>query len=265
MSWNPGEHVVLRWTGHRAWLDEKADRERGQVSEIPGLLQGWPHVVVEDNDELLALWMPAGAPTQLVDLADRNRAPIDTVWRKDTLRLMFPGKPFSVSMEWTPDPDREFPQQPRELYRSDTYSGEQRYQTQRSRPWAGVPEHTFRGWYVNLEAPFVRNSVGVDTTDNSLDVVIDADRAWHWKDEDTLPVLAELGIYSPAQCEQFYRDGREAIAALEGRHFPFDGSYLDWRARDDWVIPALRAGWDSVPGYDLNITTGRRINGVDHR
>ena len=31
MSWNSGDQIVLRWTGHRAWLDEKAERDQGRI------------------------------------------------------------------------------------------------------------------------------------------------------------------------------------------------------------------------------------------
>ncbi len=44
----------------------------------------------------------------------------------------------------------------------------------------------FLGWYVNLEDPWRETALGFDTTDHLLDVWIDPDRTWRWKDEDHL-------------------------------------------------------------------------------
>jgi hypothetical protein len=37
--------------------------------------------------------------------------------------------------------------------------------------WHG-PQREFRGWYVNLQEPFRRTSLGVDTQDLELDILI---------------------------------------------------------------------------------------------
>ena len=39
-------------------------------------------------------------------------------------------------------------------------------------------------WYVNLQAPLTITPLGFDTTDWALDVWVDPDGSWHWKDED---------------------------------------------------------------------------------
>src|SRR3954464_11704013 len=50
------------------------------------------------------------------------------------------------------------------------------------------PAGAFRNWYVNLEEPAVRwradGLLGLDTVDQDLDIVVDADRGWRWKDEE---------------------------------------------------------------------------------
>jgi hypothetical protein len=114
----------------------------------------------------------------------------------------------------------------------------------------------------------------VDTTHSSIHVVVAPDLTYHWKgaeggwagrlNEDTLRLLIDLDIYSADDVEQFRAAGREMIAALEARRFPLDGSYLDWLPPDEWTLPEAPDGWDLVPGYDVNHTTGRRIGGIDH-
>jgi hypothetical protein len=226
--WSPGDSITLRYVGH----------SDGQVPGKPGVLQGWPYLVVADGPDLLALWMPAGTRIKRVDMADRGNRLRDHVhgehphdeWRRgDTLRLMPAGAAYSVWLQWS---------------------------TQ--------PPHDFLGWYVNLEAPFVRTVIGVDTTDDSLDLVVRPDLTWEWKDEHLADHWVELGVYTREETARFFETGREVIAAVEARCFPFDGSWLDWRPDPAWGIPEVHPDWDRVPGYDLPLTSGRRLTGVDH-
>ncbi|MCB0087144.1 MAG: DUF402 domain-containing protein, partial [Caldilineaceae bacterium] len=53
---------------------------------------------------------------------------------------------------------------------------------------------SFTGWYGNIEAPFVRTPLGIDTHDLALDVVATADGQWRWKDEDEFRRRLEVGI-----------------------------------------------------------------------
>jgi predicted RNA-binding protein associated with RNAse of E/G family len=214
--WQSGDQITLRYTGHYD----------GVTRDRPGLLQGMPHIVVEDRDDLLALWMPKGSLRNYVDMADRSRVVPPTVWHRDTLRLMFPGKPYSVL---TAPRDRGF-----------------------------------SGWYVNLEAPFVRTEIGVDTSDNALDVVVAPDLSWRWKDEDTMQAWIDIGVFTPEEVERFYEEGRDAIAAVEARLFPFDGAYHDWPVPAAWGIPVVHDGWDALAGYDWSHAIRRRLTGVDH-
>ena len=150
------------------------------------MLQGWPYVVVEDTPNLLALWMPIGARMKRVDLADRNNLledfihvehPVDDFRRGDCLRLMLPGMPYSIWLHWSRTAPRRF-----------------------------------TGWYVNLEAPFVRTDVGVDTTDNSLDLVVMPDSTWRWKDAEMASEWVAVGVFTQAQTETFFADGEDVIA-----------------------------------------------------
>ena len=72
----------------------------------------WPCRVVEDSNELLALFIAAGSPykagpkrtAQAKRTAPRlDTPPDDYVWRNDTLRLMLPGERHSVSLSWSRD------------------------------------------------------------------------------------------------------------------------------------------------------------------
>ena len=221
--WQRGDQITARYVGH----------SHRYVPGRSGILQGWPYVVVEDTPSLLALWMPIGARMKRVDLADRNNPlkdlihgehPLDEFRRGDCLRLMVPGMPYSIWLHWSRTSPRRF-----------------------------------TGWYVNLEAPFIRTEVGVDTTDNSLDLVVMPDFTWRWKDAGMAPEWVAVGVFTQAQTEKFFADGKEVIGMAEERRFPFDGSLADWAPDPEWDIPTVYLEWARVPGYDLNLTTGNRL------
>ena len=54
-----------------------------------------------------------------------------------------------------------------------------------------------RWWYVNLETPFRRTAIGLDTTDLHLDVVFPPDLGKpQWKDEDEVEEAVAYGSMS---------------------------------------------------------------------
>jgi hypothetical protein len=136
------------------------------------------------------------------------------------------------------------------------------YFRQRSRPFTGTPRHTFLGWSINLEAPFVRHVLGVDTTDAGLDVSVAPHGGMQWRNIELFPALVDVGIYGQGDLDDFLEAGREAIALVEARRFPFDGSYLDWLPPDSWPVPQAASGWERVPGYDVNLSTGVAVPGA---
>jgi hypothetical protein len=57
--------------------------------------------------------------------------------------------------------------------------------------WKFFEGEDFRFWYVNFEQPVLRTDDGVDVNDLQLDLVIDPDGSWRWKDVEHLgPALA---------------------------------------------------------------------------
>ena len=51
----------------------------------------------------------------------------------------------------------------------------------------GFDDGAERGWYINLQEPFRRNERRFHYMDLMLDVVVDVERRWRWKDEDARP------------------------------------------------------------------------------
>jgi hypothetical protein len=203
--WQRGETAVLRYITRDG---------------RPGM--SWPYTVVEDRDDLLALYIPKGAtykrfvrrPTS--ELRERGyvRELQDTEWRRDVLRLMYPGAHHSIWVFWEVDDD-------------------------------GGRRHT--AYYVNMEEPFRRTEIGFDTNDHTLDIVVTPDLEWSWKDADELAERVEHGVF-PADFADFVRaEGERVIDRIERRASPFGDGWGEWTPDPSWQKPALPPTWETEP------------------
>ena len=99
----------------------------------------------------------------------------------------------------------------------------------------------FVGWYVNLQAPLVVNGRCFDTTDWALDIVIDPDGTWRWKDEDELERIVELGGFTESLAAEIRAEGERVIAAA-----PWPTGWEDWRPPAEWTPLGLPRDWHVV-------------------
>ena len=105
--------------------------------------------------------------------------------------------------------------------------------------WA--PDWTFRGWYVNLQTAIVVHGGFLDSTDQVLDIWIDPDGTWRWKDEHELEEAVELGIWTSADAAAIRAEGERVLAER-----PWPTGWEDWRPPSDWAPLALPEGWHVV-------------------
>ncbi|MEV4623661.1 DUF402 domain-containing protein [Asanoa sp. NPDC049573] len=118
--------------------------------------------------------------------------------------------------------------------------------------WWFFDQHTgeFDGWYVNLEDPFRRwddgGLAGIDTSDHALDIVVDPDRSWRWKDEDEFAAKTGSPSYwDVAGAETIRANGLAVIELIEAGKFPFDGTWCEFRPDPTWSVSDARPpGWD---------------------
>jgi predicted RNA-binding protein associated with RNAse of E/G family len=109
-----------------------------------------------------------------------------------------------------------------------------------------APEGSPHSWYVNLEEPLRRTGLGFDTLDHEIDVIVELDGSWRWKDEDDLAEAIRRGVI-PAQDEPRMRaDGERAVRRVLDREPPFDRDWTTWRPDPSWPVPILPEGWDRV-------------------
>ncbi|WP_438486055.1 cytidylyl-2-hydroxypropylphosphonate hydrolase [Streptomyces sp. S186] len=208
--WAPGDHVLWRYR-------DNTDPRRFHICR--------PVTVVQDTEELLAVWMAPGTPCIKPVLADGtpvHREPLATRYTKPrrtvrdqwfgngVLKLARPGDPWSVWLFWE--------------------SG-----------WH------FKNWYVNLEEPRRRWSGGIDSLDHFLDICVYPDRHWEWRDEDEFAQARRDGLMTDAQAAGVKTAGRAAVAQIAAWRGPFSDGWEDWRPDPAWDVPSLPEDWERLP------------------
>ncbi len=192
----PGQTVALRYI-------TRAESAVGMT---------WPARIVCDQEELVALWIPEGAEYRAWErLPGGARRLAPARWRRETLRLMFPGRAHSVWCSWE------------------------------------GPSRTFRMYYINFEEPFRRTAIGFDTNDHALDIVVWPDYRWEWKDLDEFEALARQGVFTEAFARAVRAESELVLSELERRTGVFEGEWSRWQPPSRWTIPELPRGWAVVP------------------
>jgi protein associated with RNAse G/E len=111
--------------------------------------------------------------------------------------------------------------------------------------WFFDVDGRFYAWYANLEAPAVvwrRDVAYLDTVDWDLDIWVQPDRTWTWKDEDVfVERLAHAGAYWVDDEPRVRRAGATVVALVEAGAFPFDGTWCEFRPDAAWAGDPDRA------------------------
>ncbi len=104
----------------------------------------------------------------------------------------------------------------------------------------------FLQWYVNFQLPFKRTALGFDTADKTLDITVDIDRKWQWKDEGEFAYAQEIGLIQKDEAAVIRAEGERVIGWIEARDYPFTEDWIEWRPDKEWTIPDIPLGWDRV-------------------
>lgn len=171
-----------------------------------------PHTLVEERSDPVVLWLPertcgrksrGPALSEAHDLSQLGWSLQNARWRNSWLKLWRPGRAHSLWLFWR--------------------------------------DGAFAGWYVNLEEPWRRTAVGWDSRDQALDVVVDPDGSWSWKDEDHLAAATARGHYTRKQAAAVLAEGEAVLAER-----PWLTGWEDRRPDPAWATRQLPPGWDDV-------------------
>jgi hypothetical protein len=172
---------------------------------------GWAGIVVEDTPELLALYLPEGSPLGFAD--DFFGAP----------------HPWSNRDRWHGHGVLQL-QRPGEMHAVWVF-------------WHG-PEREFRGWYVNLQEPFRRSRFGFDTQDLELDVLVELDGSWRYKDDEKLESWVDRGRWTVEEVEAIRSEGARVAVELDSSRRWWGDEWARWTPDPLWLVPTLPADWD---------------------
>ncbi|NIA26014.1 MAG: DUF402 domain-containing protein [Gammaproteobacteria bacterium] len=112
--------------------------------------------------------------------------------------------------------------------------------------WHG-PERRFDGWYLNLQAPFTRTEIGIDTLDHELDIVTGIDGSWRFKDLELLESYVDTGRFSREEVDAILAEGRRLGRMLDAGDRWWSDEWAGWVPESQWTIPpVLPQGWDWV-------------------
>ena len=95
-------------------------------------------------------------------------------------------------------------------------------------------------WYVNFERPPLWRPDGWDTFDLAVDLVVEPEGAWRWKDEDEYAHCRRLGLVTEVEHVAVSRAREEALDLVE-RHAGVFGEDpgTTWRPDPAWPLPTL--------------------------
>lgn len=183
-----------------------------------------PFVVIEDSPEAIVLFQqpgsickrrsgPRGGPRGrmlLVDQWDGSHTDVEWKGPSGVARLHLRNSMISVLREWDSEVGR------------------------------------YRGWYVNLEAPWKPTHLGFDSEDLVLDISVSEDLgSWTWKDEDEFDFAVSSGRLGLHEVETIRAEGRRAVKLLEEADFPFDdAAWMRWEPDPGWPLAKIPPGWD---------------------
>ena len=173
---------------------------------------GWGGNVVADTDDLLVLFMPGGGPLRFP-----------------------PGDFFGAAHPWSG---------------RDSWSGHGVLQLQRPGEmhaiwvfWKGS-RRELAGWYVNIQEPFRRSSIGFDTQDLELDIVIRPDGSWRWKDDERMESWIERGRWTADEVAAIRAEGARVAAELDAGRRWWSDDWASWEPDPGWPEPEIHDGWE---------------------
>jgi protein associated with RNAse G/E len=104
----------------------------------------------------------------------------------------------------------------------------------------------FDCYYINFQLPISRSHCGFDTFDLELDIIINPDLTWEWKDEEAYQQGIRSGGIIDAWVKQIEHAQKEVFSRIEHGLYPIDQSWLGWRPDISWEKTKLPVNWDKV-------------------
>lgn len=97
----------------------------------------------------------------------------------------------------------------------------------------------FQNWYVNLEER--RHQFGqINVIDHELDILVNSDRDWRWKDEESFTAkIGDPAYWTREEAERIRAEAAMVIGQIESGTGIFDGRLCRFVPDPAWVPPDL--------------------------
>lgn len=238
-----------RGSGHSYATINPMALERYAVGQTVVVQERWhallwsavPHRVVESGPTELISWVPTGA---VGTYASNRELPEAARLSRDERKLLALRSRHAQVIESREAPDRLF------FHRADRWS--------RVNLGWDPTNGQFNGWYVNIELPPACTVDGITSKDLILDIWVNPDRTWTWKDREDYHHALDQGILGPAIVDPVSSETQRVIAEIEAGVGPFNDVWRTWSPDQHWSSPELPAeyGW---AGDQWDLPPGRRL------
>lgn len=94
-------------------------------------------------------------------------------------------------------------------------------------------------WYINFELPAAVTRTGLVTMDLTVDIWVNPDRTWEWKDREDFLALLDDHTLDPGVRAHVDAEAIAVLTELHTRTGPFADHWLRFQPNPDWATPAL--------------------------
>ncbi len=98
-------------------------------------------------------------------------------------------------------------------------------------------------WYVNFQSPIRRTPRGIMVRDCALDIRIEPDLSWSWKDTDEFDELVRRGWFTNNEQASLLAEADTMVRIVSEQRSPFSDGWESWRPDPSWPIPTLPTNW----------------------
>lgn len=105
-----------------------------------------------------------------------------------------------------------------------------------------------RWWFVNLQSPIRRTSRGIVVLDHALDIQVEPDLTWTWKDRDEYDELVRRGWFTNEEQASILAEAQRMANVVSEKGSPFSDGWENWRPNPAWAVPTLPDDWDALDG-----------------
>lgn len=187
----------------------------------------FPAIVVEDNEDYLALYHPI----------DETFANADRLWPGDSRKHTPVRERVELMMQWECKEFREVRSRRHVLY-LELHGAMHGVWLFWGRDWNLI------NWYVNFQTPYQRTDHGIAIEDYSLDIEMQPDFTWKMKDEDEYSIFCELGAVPTDVQKAIQAEATLMIRRIERREWPFNSDWPNWRPKPEWPVPLIAEYWE---------------------